>query len=102
MLHHSGRRRGRARNGLPERVKPSIDEARTNAHDAGAPQPEQGDEQDLPAAEWLEENGYREVSLGITPAAAMGWEPYEITAWGLITATATAGTFFVVNRKRPT
>lgn len=79
-----------------------IDEARRIAHEFGAPQPALADEQDLPAADWLEANGYREVSLGLTPAAALGWEPYELAAWALVTAAGTVGTIFVVNGKRPT
>jgi len=80
----------------------SIQEARRIAHTAGAPQPEPGDEQDLPAARWLETNGYREVSLGITPASALGWEPYELAAWVLVSAIASGGAIIVVDRKRPT
>ena len=85
----------------PSGIRLSLEDARTIAHDEGAPWPEAEDEQDLPAATWLEANGYRELSLGVTPDQALGWEIYELASWTLVAVVASAAAFVVVDRKRP-
>jgi hypothetical protein len=50
---------------------------------------------------WLADQGYRQVSLGVTTARAMGWLPLEIAAWtagGLVLILATV---LVIDRRRP-
>lgn len=76
-------------------------EARQQATEAGIPPAAPGDEQDIPAALWLGENGYFEVPLGVSDEEAMGWATYDGLAFAIVGCAALAGAFVIVNRRRP-
>lgn len=86
----------------PDGVQVSREEARALATAAGVPPAAEGDDQDLPAAEWLEANGYEEVALGIPSTTALGWGLYDAAYFGLIGAVSILAAALVVRRKRPT
>jgi hypothetical protein len=86
----------------PEGQQISLAEARSIAHRAGAPQPAPGDDQDLPAAQWLYDNGYTELALGVTTETALGWQTYEALIFGVVALVSSAAAAGVVNRRRPT
>jgi hypothetical protein len=50
---------------------------------------------------WLAEQGYRQVTLGVTTARAMGWLPLEIAAWTVGGLMLILATVLVVDRRRP-
>jgi len=86
----------------PDGQQISIEDARAIAHTAGAAQPAPDDEQDLPAAVWLERHGYAELDLGVTMEMALGWAPYDALAFVIVGVASIAGTIPMVNRRRPT
>lgn len=77
-------------------------EARQLATEAGVPPANPDDLQDTPAAIWLGEHGSAEVPLGVTDEMAMGWAPYDGLAFGVVGCVTVAGTFILINRRRPT
>lgn len=79
----------------------SKEEARALATAAGVPPPEPSDVQDTPAAVWLDEHGYRGVSLGVTEEMALGWAPYDGITFGLVGLTGIGSAIVLVNRRRP-
>lgn len=88
--------------GTPDGNFLTREEARQLATEAGVPPPDPDDEQDTPAAIWLEENGYAEIPLGVTDEAALGWAPYDGLAFAIVGSLSVAGGFVVVNRRRAT
>jgi hypothetical protein len=50
---------------------------------------------------WLADQGYRQVTLGVTTARAMGWLPLEIAAWTVGGIVLILATVMVVDRRRP-
>jgi hypothetical protein len=50
---------------------------------------------------WLADQGYRQVTLGVTTAKAMGWLPLEIAAWTVGGLALILVTVLVVDRRRP-
>jgi hypothetical protein len=60
--------------------------------------PGQGDYSD----QWLIDNGYEYVQLGVTTETLMAWTPYEVAGLGLVGVAAIAATGLVVSRRRPT
>ena len=50
---------------------------------------------------WLADQGYRQVTLGVTTARAMGWLPLEIAAWTVGGLALILATIAVVGRRRP-
>ena len=79
----------------------SAGEARQLATDAGVPPPDPRDEQDTPAAMWLEEHGYFAVPLGVTDATALGWAPYDGLTFAVLGVGGLGATMLLVNRRRP-
>ncbi len=59
---------------------------------------------DLPDGpwEWLNEHGYKSVSLGITAETARGWEPIEVGGLAALGLVLVLGTVVVVEWRRPT
>lgn len=53
-------------------------------------------------AVWLEERGYRQVSIGISTDVAFGWAPLEAGAYVLLGLGSIAAGAWLVNRRRPT
>jgi len=51
--------------------------------------------------QWLGDQGYEIVQLGITGETARGWEPLEIAGFALIGLVLALGTVAVVDRRRP-
>lgn len=51
--------------------------------------------------EWLSDNGYEIVQLGITGETARGWEPLETAGFALIGILLVLGTVAIVDRRRP-
>lgn len=51
--------------------------------------------------EWLNENGYRNVSLGITAETARGWEPIEMAGFAGLGIVLVLGTVVIVDWRRP-
>lgn len=86
----------------PEGNLISLADARAIAHTAGAPEPAANDEQDVPAAIWLEEHGYVEVALGVTREMALQWAAYDALSFSSAGLASLAGTILIVNRKQPT
>lgn len=76
-------------------------QARQLATVAGVPPAEPDDPYDTPAAEWLNENGYVEITLGTTDDAAAGWGPYDGSIFAVLGSVGVATTFAVVRRRRP-
>jgi hypothetical protein len=52
--------------------------------------------------DWLLEQGYEVVQLGITAATARGWEPLEFVGFVLVGTVLVAAAMVVVDRRRPT
>jgi hypothetical protein len=86
----------------PDGRQISLVDARAIAHAGGASQPGPDDEQDLPAAAWLEQHGYAELGLGVTREMALGWAPIDALLFSIAGAGGLATTILVVDRKRPT
>lgn len=76
-------------------------EARRRATEAGVPPARPGDVQDLPALEWFEASGYREVPIGVRGEVAAGWGVYDAALFGLTGASAIAASIKIVNTRRP-
>lgn len=76
-------------------------EARQLATDAGVPPAQADDPYDTPAAEWLNENGYVEITLGTTDEAVAGWAPYDASVFAVLGSVGVAASFAVVRRRRP-
>jgi hypothetical protein len=76
-------------------------EAYQRAYDAGVPRPDPSGPS--PAAEetWLNENGYAEINLGTTDAAAAGWAPVDAVTFAAVGVLGVAATFVIANRRRP-
>lgn len=53
------------------------------------------------AEQWLFENGYEQVELGITAEIARGWVPLEVAGWLVLSAAFLGAGAFVVSRRRP-
>jgi hypothetical protein len=51
--------------------------------------------------QWLSDQGYEIVQLGITGETARGWEPLEIAGFALVGLVLVLGTVAVVDRRRP-
>jgi hypothetical protein len=51
--------------------------------------------------EWLTDQGYQMVELGITGDSARRWEPIEIAGFTLVGVGLIAATVVVVDRRRP-
>lgn len=77
------------------------EEARQRATAAGVPPAEPDDPVDTPAAVWLGENGYTEITLGVTDLAALGWAPYDAAIFAIVGGAGVTATFVLVNRRRP-
>lgn len=52
--------------------------------------------------QWLNEQGYETVALGITGETARNWEPLEIAGFVLVSVALIAATVLIVDRRRPT
>ena len=79
----------------------SPDQARKLASEAGVPPPDPNDVQDIPAATWLQEHGYVELTTGVTDKLAMGWAPYDGLIFAIVGVLGIAATIVLVNRRRP-
>ena len=70
-----------------------------------APSLELTDEEPVEGAtdpyQWLIDNGYDVVQLGITAATARGWEPIEISGFALAGLVFIGATVAIVERRRP-
>ena len=75
----------------PEGVQLTSDEATTRAP-AGTSDPDQ----------WLFENGYKLVDLGLSEEVVLVWARYEELGFGLAGVATFAAAIVVVNRRRPT
>jgi hypothetical protein len=51
--------------------------------------------------QWLEQNGYEMVNIGITSESTRPWEPMEIAAIGALGVVLLGATVAVVDRRRP-
>lgn len=87
--------------GAPDGTVLTPEEAQQRATAAGVPPAEADDHVDAPAAVWLEENGYIELTLGVTDQAALGWAPYDAAIFGIVGGVGVTATFVLVNRRRP-
>ena len=76
-------------------------EARQAATDAGVPPAEPDDPYDTLAEEWLNQNGYVEISLGTTDGAAASWGLYDGILFAILGGAGVAATFVIVSRRRP-
>ncbi|MBA2631382.1 MAG: hypothetical protein H0U86_00010 [Chloroflexi bacterium] len=85
----------------PEGVLLLKEDARQLATQAGVPPADPDDVQDTPAAIWLQEHDYTEVSLGVTDEMALGWAPFDGLTFGVVGMVGFAGTIMLVNRRRP-
>lgn len=76
-------------------------QARQLANEAGVPLPAQNAHYDTLAETWLQEHGYVEISLGTTDRGAASWGIYEGMLFTIVGGAGLAGTFLIVNRRRP-
>lgn len=76
-------------------------DARQRATDAGVPLAPPDDPYDIPAATWLQANGYSEIALGVTDEAAAGWAPFDAGIFAILGGAGLAASFVLVNRRRP-
>lgn len=76
-------------------------EARQRATDAGVAPAQPNEPYNSQAQEWLNANGYSEITLGTTDEAAAGWAPFDATIFVIVGGAGVAAAFVVVNRRRP-
>lgn len=54
------------------------------------------------AEQWLFDNGYEQVELGITAGTASKWVPIEVVGWFVLSVAFLGAGALVVSRRRPT
>jgi hypothetical protein len=85
----------------PDGDQLSITDARARAHQAGIGSPSAADAEDGAAFAWLVDEGYIELSLGITRETALEWARYDGVGFALLGFLSIGATAAVVRTKRP-
>lgn len=87
--------------GSPDGAVLTAEEARQLATDAGVPVVQSDVSVDALAATWLDNNGYTEITLGVTDMTALGWAQYDAAIFAILGVSCMTAAFVLVNRRRP-